>query len=366
MRTTETPQTLDEVAGYFRHARGEQSDEDWARAAAARLVLDDVRAPLVREALFELVPVLEDAQEPAEELFGSAIAWAKERQGDWRSEGVPVSTPSGPRSVRELVHGGLVGAAAASPVFALLRMFTDGWTLDFTLGLVLFPLILSLGVLGFLAIWNWLIRRRPRGTAIALTSVALIGFSAAVAAGFALSEGLLLWRGSGFWLLAIAAGYLMLATVTHWIWPVPEPRAPAEQVSGDLEWKRHLAAALRERGDITETRLRTIVADAERHSAQAHRSLPEEFGSPTSYAARFAPDAVVRARRAAWGWTVLTAAPVAVFVLYGLDDGWHWQARFLALGLWFIGAATAAITSWRRVTASSAAHTGRPERGPGM
>ena len=360
MVTTATPQTLDEVAGYFRHARGEQADEDWARAAAARLVLDDVRAPLVREALFDLVPVLEDAQEPAEELFGNAIAWAKERQGDWRSEGVPVSTPNGPHSLRELVHGGLVGAAATTPVFALLRMFTEGWTLDVTLSLVLFPLVLSLAVLGFLAIWNWLIRRRPRGTAIVLTALALIGFSSAVAGGFALANDLLLWRGSGFRLLAIAAGYLVLAAATHWIWPVPEPQAPEEHVTGDLEWKRHLAASLRERGDITETRLRAIIADAERHSAQAHRSLPEEFGSPASYAARFPPDAVVRARRAAWGWTALTAAPVAVFVLYGLNDGWHWQARFLALGLWFIGAATVAITNWRRATGYSAEPTGRP------
>ncbi|WP_147916703.1 hypothetical protein [Ruania zhangjianzhongii] len=354
MMPTRTPQTLDDVAGYFRHARGEQADEDWARAAAARLVLDDVREPLIREALFEVVPVLEDAQEPAETLFGDAIGWAKERQADWRSDGVPASAPSGPRSVRAFVHGTFFGAAAATPAFALLRMFADGWTLDFTLILVIFPLLLSVGVLGFLALWNWLVRRRARGTAIAVTALALIGFSAAVAGGFALSHEEVLWRGSGFWLFAVAAGYGLLAAGTRWIWPELPPPDPDHQVEGDLAWKRLLAASLRERGDITEGRLKVIIADAERHSAQSQRSLAEEFGSPASYAARFAPDVAVRARRTAWGWTAVAIAPIAVFVLYGLEDGWHWQARFLALGLWFAGAAVAAATSWRRATGQAA------------
>ena len=353
MRTTETPETLDAVAGYFRHARGEQSDEDWARAAAVRLVLDDVRAPLIREALFELVPVLEDAQEPAEDLFGDAIGWAREKQADWRSDGVPARAATGPRSLPAFVHGAFVGAAAATPAFALLRMFADGWTLDFTLALVIFPLFLSMGVFGFLALWNWLVPRRSRGTAIALTALALIGFSAAVASSFALLHGVLLWRGSGFWLLAVAAGYGLLAAGTRWLWPEPPPPDLKPQVEGDLGWKRVLAASLRERGDITERRIRAIIADAESHSAQSQRPLAEEFGSPASYAARFAPDMAIRARREAWGWTAVAVAPVVVFVLYVFEDGWHWQARFLALALWFVGAAVVAATKWRRAAASA-------------
>ena len=355
MMTAETPQTLDQVAGYFRHARGQQSDEDWARSVAARLVLDDVRAPLIREALFELVPVLEDAQEPAETLFGDATAWAKEQQANWRSDGVPAGAPSSPRSVREFVRGTLVGAAIATPVFTFLRMFAEGWTLDFTVSLVFFPLILAAGVLGFMVSWNWLNRRWARGPAIALNALALIGFSTAVAILLGLTDELL-WRGSGLWMLAVTACYALLAVVIGWIWPAPDPAVPGDPdepgpvVEDDDTWKRHLAASLRERGDITESRLKAIIADAESHSAQSQRSLPEEFGSPSSYAARFATDESVRARRAAWATTALTVAPLVVAALYLFDDGWHWQGRFVLLAVWFAGAATLTISNWRRAS----------------
>src|SRR5699024_9060620 len=108
---------------------------------------------------------------------------------------------SRPRSLREFVYSALFGAAVAAPIFALLRMFADGWTLDFTVSLVLFPLILSTGIVGFQTLWNWLVRRRAHATAVAIAAAALIGFSAAVASLLVLVDDRLLWRDSGFWLV---------------------------------------------------------------------------------------------------------------------------------------------------------------------
>lgn len=351
MTNQNAPGTLDEVASLYFHARGAAADEDWARSAAVRLVLDDVREPLIRESLFDLVPVLEEAREPAEVLFGNATDWAREQQAAWRSEGIPTPAPAGPQSLREFLYTALVGAAIAAPVFAMLQIFADGWTLDFTPGLVAFPLVLSLGIVGFLALWNWLVRRRARGAAIAIAGVALLGYSAAVAGALSVTEDDLLGRASGFWMLVVAAAYGLVAVLLRWIWPVPEPAEPESSdgpIMDDLTWKRTLAAHLRERGDITESRVATIIGDAERHSLESGRPVQEEFGSPASYAARFVPDEAVRTRRSAWGWTALALAPVVVFVLYGLDDGWHWQARFLVLALWFAGAAVGAVSRWRR------------------
>ncbi|MFD5821874.1 hypothetical protein [Nesterenkonia xinjiangensis] len=348
---------MDEVATMFRQARGERADEDWARSAAARLMLDGVREPLVRDGLVALVPVIEESQEPATTLFGSPVEWAQERHAAWRSDGVHTTRPSGPASVGEFVHGVSIGAAIAAPILALLQMMADGWVIDFTLALVAFPLLISLGILGFPAAWNWCLRRRTRGATIAIAVVSLIGYSSVVAGILYLAHDVVLWNGSGFWMFAVATGYAILASLTRRAWPASDPKAPDEYVEDDSEWKRSLAAYLRERDDIQEFRIQAIIDDAETHSAESGKSLQEEFGAPASYATRFAPRLEVSTRRRAWAWTMLLLPPIVVFLLYGLEDGWHWQNRFLPLVLWFLAAVFMAATTWRQAIQHSRDHT---------
>ncbi len=335
MTVEETPSTLDEVATSFREARGDGADEDWARRAAARFVLDDVRAPLARQALAGLVPTVRESGEPARELFGDAVAWATDRQAAWRAEGVPATGPDVPTSPRGLVHDLFFGAAFVSVVFTVVRILTDGWTLDLDLALILFPLLLSLGMLAVRVVWHAAVRRwaRPRG--VAVTACVLAAYSMLVAGVFGVTHPVSFGEGSGLWMVACAVGYGLVASVVGRRWPAPEPAAPPEEVGSDEAWQHALRMALRERGDVPEARVRAIVDEATRHAADAGRSLQQEFGAPASYAARFAPDTVVRARRSAWSWSATALAPVALFVSYVVGDGWRWQGAFVGLALWF-------------------------------
>ncbi|CAM3727434.1 hypothetical protein ISCU110981_15185 [Isoptericola cucumis] len=99
--------------------------------------------------------------------------------------------------------------------------------------------------------------------------------------------------------------------------------------------------------------MRAVVDEAVRHAADAGRSLQQEFGSPTSYAARFAPDAAVAGRCSAWWWTATALAPVALFVTYVAADGWHRQGAFVGLDLWFALCVAMAVAAWRRSVAGA-------------
>ncbi|MEN5072430.1 hypothetical protein ABE437_01310 [Isoptericola cucumis] len=353
MTVEETPPTLDEVAASFRDARGDGADEDWARSAAVRFVLDDVRGPLARQALAGLVPVVRESGEPARELFGDAAAWATERQAAWRAEGVPASGPDVPTTVPELVHDLFFGAAVTAVVLMVVRLLTEGWDLDLNLALVLLPLLMSLGILGVRIVWHAAMRRFPRAGAVGVAAVVLVVYSVLVAGVFAVTSPVSFGQRSGLWMLAAAAVYGLVASVVGRRWPAPDPTPPPDAVGSDEAWQRALRAALRGRGDVPEARVRAVVDEAVRHAADAGRSLQQEFGSPASYAARFAPDAAVAGRRSAWWWTATALAPVALFATYVVADGWHWQGAFVGLGLWFALCVAMAAAAWRRSVAGA-------------
>lgn len=120
------------------------------------------------------------------------------------------------------------------------------------------------------------------------------------------------------------------------------PRAPLD----DDTWLRELGAALRTRGDITDHRANEIIEEAREHAADSGGSLGDEFGAPRAYAARFAKNSVVPARRRAIFSAALATVALVVLAI-DLSDGGDFPYATLA---WFaILALNAALTlaAWR-------------------
>ncbi len=97
-------------------------------------------------------------------------------------------------------------------------------------------------------------------------------------------------------------------------------RRLAVDAPADVRWSVRTTEILRTRYSLSGSRVRDIVAEANSHAAEAGRSVPEEFGTPEEYAARFAPDL---ARR-----SLLTAAFLGLLGLVAvvlLLDEPHWS-----------------------------------------
>jgi len=139
-------------------------------------------------------------------------------------------------------------------------------------------------------------------------------------------------------------GYGLLAWIVAQLWREPPRRAGTHQPLSDDEWLQELGSALRTRGDMTDARIASVLAEAKEHAQDAGTSLPAEFGSARAYAQRFDEDRAVRARRTAW---LTTAGAVGVLsynvitVLDGTPSFWG--------GVWLLVSAIIAALSWRTV-----------------
>lgn len=111
----------------------------------------------------------------------------------------------------------------------------------------------------------------------------------------------------------------------------------------DAEWLGVSAGVLRLRADMTEERVRTIVAEAQSHCAEADSTLQEEFGRPEDYAAQFPKDEINRLRRNAWAYTALTGLGAILAVLFVTG----WSGVLLTL-LWGVRA----VGEWKKLRAA--------------
>ena len=354
MTASNAPQTLDDVANLFLEARGDSADQEWARLAAGRFALDNVQGQVAREALVAVVPMLIETQESAAELFGDPRVWARECQESWRADGVPALEPPQRDSIRNIAHDAFFGAATLTVLFTIVRLFNDGWTFDITWTFALIPLIVALIVVTARVLWNRLLLRLSHGLSVAAIIVFVVACSFATAGAIRFGQEAMLWeQSSALWMLAITTVYGLTASIIGRIWPADAVVDP--DVTSDDEWLTLFKTHLRAREDRSETRIRTIAEEAARHAAESGHSLHQEFGSPASYAARFAPDVAARYRRSAWTWSLFTIAPIALAILHGLEDGWGWDGQFTRFVVWFVFAAIMATDSWRRVRNSRGA-----------
>ena len=331
-----------------RAARGEKVDETWAEAASFDFIMNDVRDELAARALTEAAVQIAQADEPAEELFGDAREWAADRRSEWASEGADWSDDDEPSSFKGAIFAVLLAASGISFLFLVQTIITAGWPERISLAGAIFPTLLGAAAVGTYALFMALRERRSQVAAVAGATALLIALAGTLATVAWLANGLFLGLANGWWYLATTVTLAALAFAALQFLPVPRggthrtPRAPLD----DDAWLRELGAALRTRGDITDHRANEIVTEAREHATDSGTTLGDEFGTPRTYAARFAKNPVVPARRRAI-FSAALAAVVLVVLAIDLFDGGGFSYWTL---VWFaVVALNAALTlaAWR-------------------
>ncbi|WP_010524767.1 hypothetical protein [Nesterenkonia sp. F] len=355
MQTERTsPRQLEDLHRRFRSARGLARDEKWAQAAATVLILDDVAESAVVDQLEQLLGTLRASEEPIEELYGPARRWAEEQLPRLREEGTVTPEIARPRNFREAAVITLIGTSGFS-VLLLVVVLVAGTATISLLPLVT-PPTLALAIVLLQALFAAVLRRRPFVVAVGITAVALGALS--TAAGWSLvtladqaTRSLSVW-----WHLPIAgiAGLLAwgLDRATDRATSVRGDATPPESAAADApldddQWLDQAAEALRMRGDISDRRIRRLLAEARTHADDADASLVEEFGSPQDYARRHRPQAGLRARRRAW-WMAGVALVATVPLVDDLvTEGISWRADSMMRAALVAFLALAAVLAWR-------------------
>jgi len=235
------------------------------------LMMDDVDVDQVREGLEEALDVVRATGESPQQLFGSASEHADALQDQWVTEGRLVLADS-----------------------------RDRWP-----EVVRFGLGMSVAYAVLLGVVTW-VRGDLTGTDSAVRAV----------------------------LIALTIG--MGSSVVHGLWPRRHHRrAPGIDALGtDRAWSLELTEILRSRYAMSGARVRRIVADAQAHARETGRPVEVEFGTPTAYAARFAPDLRRRSRLTTALYAVLAACAGLLLV-----DDLSWT--------WAVVVATFAWMAWR-------------------
>lgn len=253
----------------FDRARGDGSDSAWAFAVSWNLLMRDVDASQVRDALEEALALVRETGEPPAELFGTPGEHADALYGRWVSEGRLVLVDAGHQSWPASARLGLTLSAVYAVLLGVVTW--AGGDLDApasVVRVVLISLVIGFGTSLGLATWS---RRHRR--------------------------------------------------------PSPPSHAPA-----DLRWSMELTEILRSRYAMSSRRVRDIVAEANAHAIETGSPVEVEFGTPTSYAARFAPDLRRRSRL-----TVAFLAALAVSVAVLMTDGVSWAEAGLLAGFAWLG-----------------------------
>ena len=251
----------------FGAARGVEADEGWAFAVSWSLMMADVDVDQVREGLEEALDLVRATGESPQQLFGSASEHADALQDLWVAEGRLV-----------------------------LADRRDRWP-----ELVRFGLGMSVAYAVLLGVVTW-VRGDLTGTGSAVRVV----------------------------LIALTIG--MGSSLLHGLWTRRHHRrAPGIDALGtDRAWSLELTEILRTRYAMSGPRARRIVAEAHAHALETGSPVEEEFGTPTSYAARFAPDLRRRSRLTTALYAVLAACAGLLLV----DDlSWTW-AVVVAIFAW--------------------------------
>lgn len=352
------PRQLEDLHRRFRAARGSARDEQWAQSAAMALVLDDVPESAAVARLEQLLGTLSASDEPIEEIYGPAQHWAKDQLPRLREQGAVAPEIARPRSLREAAVITLTGISVFS-VLLLVVVLIDGGTTTSTVPLAT-PVALALAIAALQALFAAVLRRRPFLIAAGVTAVALGALSAAAGWGLTALADQVTSTVSIWWHLPVAG----VAGLLAWALDRRADRAAAArrstrsttqspEASGrtapldDHQWLDQAAAALRQRGDLSDRHLRRLLADGRAHAEDAESSLVEEFGSPQTYARRQPPQAGIRARRRAW-WMAGVALVATVPLVDDLvTEGLSWRAELMWRTALVIFLAAAAGMAWR-------------------
>lgn len=253
----------------FDSARGDQMDGAWAFTVSWSLLMRGVDADQVREGLEEALALVRETQESPQDLYGTAREHADALHDRWLAEGRLVLTDTDRTSWPDALGLGL-GLSAAYAVLLTVVTWARGDLTDpaSVVRVLLLSLAIGLGSALLLGLWS----RRHR-----------------------------LHR--------------------------PGADAPA-----DLAWSSELAEILRTRYAMSGPRVRGIVAEAGAHALESGRTVEDEFGTPTAYAARFAPDLRRRSRVRSTFYAVLACCAGILFV-----DEPRWTPAVLVVGFAWMG-----------------------------
>lgn len=327
-----------------------ESVEDWLDDAESQLALANVARPVVDDILESARVLITQTGERPTELFGPPEEWAEEQIAERRRDGLPLVVPDPAASWRDVPVLGMYAAAGMGLIVLLHSLFSREGQLEYDLGLLGFPVVMGLVTMTVLTVWEKTLSRRSLVVAVA----AGVGV---VAAGVAVL-GLLAWLGrdhviataSPWYVVLLVLACALLGRLFDSVLPEGAPRAWVTPRT-DGEWLAVLAGVLRLRADMPEERVRTIVAEAQAHCAEAGSTLQDEFGRPEDYAAQFPPDEVASTRRKAWAYTAMTGLAVVLILL--IEHKWMGA---VLLVLWGVRA----ISEWRRLGRSVQGLNPRP------
>jgi hypothetical protein len=337
-----TPLTdaIDAVA----RVRGESADERWASTAAVALVLDDVRDDVAAAAVQGVAAEMSRSGEGPEDLYGSPREWVARTRREWADDGLAVRGPAEPAN-RELPGLALVMTAWLSFLFLLLAVITLGWGDPISLAGAVAPAFLGAVSTLVHAVYTRTRERRSHRSAVVLSVLTVLGVAGVGATLFLSTNDMTVAPSAGWWHLLATLAYGAVAArvllgpdrgeAARGGDPRPDPAVrgdvPAVLTSEELTdpaWAREAARALRARADLTDRRVRQIVAEAEEHAHEAGSALQEEFGPPRGYAARFGADPVVAAPRAGAralaGAGIVLALTAGAVAVEGAASSWLW------------------------------------------
>lgn len=327
--------TLESTIEAFTRARGQAGDMAWAQGVAWRLLRRDVDPDLVREGLEEGLALVVEAQEPPEALFGTAEEHADALWAQWVEEGRLRLIDPARTTWREVPSTGLLWGAWLCVAFLFFFLLDGQTSRTWTVGMVLVPVGMGVAAVAAQAVWTSLLP--DRGTVVAAVAAAGVVGGSAAAIGLVndWTRDSPLVTASTWWYLVVATAAALLAAAWR-AWTDTWPTAVAAGIGDVGQWSRELAAILRVRYSMSETRVGQVVGEAHAHAADAGRPVGEEFGTPEEYAARFAPD---EARRARLG-TAFHLAVAAASLVY-LAAAPSWSSLALAAG-W-------SLLAWRQL-----------------
>ncbi|GMA38040.1 hypothetical protein [Mobilicoccus caccae] len=336
---------MTDVLDRFRRAREEERDELWAGRALLVLTTNDVSDSRIRQALDEAVELVESSGEGPEDLFGDPDAWARERIDGWVDDGVAYHSPDGPEDANTLVSVTGILATFISLVVVGVHALKGQWNVDYTIGWLVFPVLGAATTMATLTVWERLAGRRPWLVALAGAGATFV-VGVAITTTALLAPGGELGRASLGWLLLLPVALGALTWAASRFIPEGAGSLRAEPVltgeeNADARWLREAEAALRRRGDLRGSEVRTILAEAREHAARAGTDLATEFGAPRTYAdgfprhegrARLRRAIVMTALLGVWAWS-LSGAGDSVLLWLALV-GWSLFTAHEWWGVW--------------------------------
>ncbi|MEW2393330.1 hypothetical protein AB0933_33715 [Streptomyces venezuelae] len=341
-----------------------KEDEDWADTVLVRLALDeDVPVGFAEEVLAEARQLVEEAGEPAREVFGDPAAYARSVAAERVSE-----TYRAGIDTRGLRPAERLGAALGSMGFLLFAVFGLVWIQDglwvgvnwsSVAGLTGIGVAVSAGCVAFVARAAGLFRGMwwfLAGAAVALGAAVVLANTLSDARLFRVPAPVLMLAGVP---LAVAAFLLPEERIDRWF----TPARPAGGLD-DEQWLARLDGLLRGRHGMKTAEARAHVEEVRQHLAAAPRAedgrAEDLFGDAEIYALRLSegPRRQQRVTRQKFYAALASSALFGVLTVDSLLDAHDRSSGWAAAYVGAFGcAAWGAVSEWRTLRKQRAAHT---------